>query len=107
MDKQPERAQAHWPEDCEIDGLTLVCTCNACPEQYDVFDADGKQVGYLRLRHGHFRADAPVCGWRTVYEADTKGDGVFDDDERLPELRKAVAAIKHYHAKGLDDASLD
>lgn len=87
------------PEDMELDGYKLVCTCSACPEQYDVFDANDKQVGYLRLRHGKFRADAPVVGWRTVYEAETKGDGVFDDDERIPELRKAIAAIKDYHEK--------
>jgi hypothetical protein len=24
--------------DCKINGLTLVLTCGACPEQYDVFD---------------------------------------------------------------------
>lgn len=28
-------------------------TCFACPEQYDAVD-DGREVGYLRLRHGHF-----------------------------------------------------
>lgn len=78
----------------EIDGLKLVCTCGACPEQYDVFDAQGKQVGYLRLRHGHFRADYPDCGGETVYESDTKGDGVFDDEERMVEIKKAIAAIK-------------
>lgn len=88
------------PEDMELDGYKLVCTSFACPEQYDVLDADGKQVGYLRLRGGYFRADAPDCGGETVYAADTKGDGIFEDDERLPELRKAVAAIKNYHMKG-------
>ena len=39
-----------------INGYRLILTCGACPEQYDVFDGD-RQVGYLRLRHGHFRAD--------------------------------------------------
>lgn len=29
-----------WPKDQVIDGLKLVCTCVACPEQYDVFDED-------------------------------------------------------------------
>lgn len=90
------------PEDIELDGYKLVCTCSACPEQYDVYDGD-KKVGYLRLRHGYFRADAPVCGYDTVYESQPKGDGVFEDDERIPELRKAVAAIKNYHAKGLNN----
>jgi hypothetical protein len=80
--------------DREIAGLKLVCTSLACPEQYEVFDFSGKQVGYLRLRHGRFRADFPECGGETVYESFTKGDGAFSEDEREDELGKAVAAIK-------------
>lgn len=72
--------------------LTLVKTCFACPEQYDVFDGS-KQVGYLRLRHGHFTADYPDSGGRLVYEADTNGDGMFDFDERDYHLNRAKAAI--------------
>jgi hypothetical protein len=89
-----EDCPTSWPENCEIDGLRLVCTCPACPEQYEVFDSAKKQVGYLRLRHGKFRADYPDCGGETVYQADTKGDGVFSDDERQQELTNAVKALK-------------
>lgn len=97
-----EAAQnSDWPADLEIAGYKLVCTCPACPEQYDVCDASGKQVGYLRLRHGYFRADAPACGNETVYESRPSGDAMFDDDERLPELTKAVAAIDAWHKKQL------
>lgn len=84
--------------DTEIDGLKLICTCPACPEQYEVFDAAGQQVGYLRLRRGYFRADVPECGGETVYEANTLGDGAFEDSERETELAAAIAAIKKYHA---------
>ena len=84
--------------DIDIDGLRLVCTCSACPEQYDVFSGD-EQVGYLRLRHGYFRADVPDCGGDKVYESYTKGDGIFEDDERLVELTKAVKAIKKHQKK--------
>lgn len=90
--------KSFWPEDCEIDGLKLVCTCGACPEQYDVFDGD-KQVGYLRLRHGYFRADCPDCGGETVYESQPQGDGIFDDNERMPELVNAVKAIREWMVK--------
>jgi hypothetical protein len=83
-----------WPQDLEINGYKLVLTCPACPEQYDVFDKEGRKMGYLRLRHGVFRADAPCCGVDTVYESHPKGDGMFDDDEREPELTKAVEAIQ-------------
>jgi hypothetical protein len=86
-----------WPEDREIDGLKLVCTCSACPEQYDVFDGE-RQVGYLRLRHGDFRADCPDCGGETVYESEPQGDGTFDDNERVTELTNAVKAIRKWIA---------
>lgn len=82
-----------WPENREIEGLRLVCTSPACPEQYEVLDAEGKQVGYLRLRHGRFRADYPDCGGETVYVSNTKGDGVFSEEERVPELTNAVRKL--------------
>jgi hypothetical protein len=74
--------------------ITLKLSCGACPEQYDAFDEDGKQVGYLRLRHGHFRVDYPDCGGETIYEAHPMGDGIFDDEERDYYLRFAVDAIE-------------
>jgi len=90
----------NWDEpDLRIGGYTLKQTSMACPEQYDVLDGNGKQAGYLRLRHGRFRADYPNCGDETVYEANTKGDGMFDDDERMPELTKAVEALDKAHRK--------
>ena len=80
--------------DININGYTLVCTCDACPEQYDVFK-DQRQVGYLRLRHGEFRADVPECGGKTVYETcDCEGDGCFEDEERMKFLTLAVEAIE-------------
>jgi len=67
-------------------------TCWACPEQYDVYIGE-EQVGYLRLRHGHFRCDYPDCGGETLYDAYTEGDGMFEDEERDPQIRRALAAI--------------
>lgn len=80
----------------EINEYKLICTCEACPEQYDVLDKNSLKAGYLRLRHGHFRADCPTVGGTTVYESDTIGDGVFDETERIVQLTKAVEAIKGY-----------
>lgn len=71
----------------------LVRTCEACPEQYDVYDKHSKKVGYLRLRHGKFRADYPECGGETVYESYPDGDGAFEEYERLHELERAIQAI--------------
>lgn len=72
------------------DKFLLKMTCSACPEQYDVF-LNGEEVGYLRLRHGIFRAD---CKEETVYMAHPMGDGMFDDDEREFYLNQACKAIK-------------
>lgn len=81
------------PKYLVINGYKLEQTSSACPEQYDVYDAEDNYVGYLRLRHGHFRADYPCCGGEIVYESHPKGDGVFNVDERMGELEKAVSAI--------------
>ena len=78
--------------------IRLVQTCGACPEQYDAFEGD-TQVGYLRLRHEHFRVDAPGCGGQTIYEASPSGDGMFEPDERDYYLRFAVDAIER-HLRG-------
>ena len=62
------------------------------PEQYDVFDGDEK-IGYMRLRHGFFRADVTKPATITAYEAYPNGDGCFDDDERHKYLSEAISAI--------------
>lgn len=79
--------------------IILKRTCYACPEQYDAF-LDGKQVGYLRLRHGDFRVDFPDCGGETIYEASPRGDGMFEDDERDYYLSWAVFCIEKRLADG-------
>lgn len=95
LDQELEAIKSCWPENVEIDGLQLVCTSGACPEQYDVFDGD-KQVGYLRLRNGWFRADCPDCGGEMVHESYPRGDGIFGDDERMAHLTEAVKKIREW-----------
>lgn len=82
--------------DFVIDGCELVGG-GMCPEQYDVYHG-GVQIGYLRLRHGQFRADYPDVGGETVYRAHPKGDGWFEDDEREHFLKQAVAALKAHRS---------
>lgn len=73
--------------------VNLVNTCQAMPEQYDVFRGE-RQVGYLRLRHGHFTASYPNHYSERVYEAAVRGSGMFyDHEERTVELKKALTAI--------------
>ena len=79
----------------EIEEIKLKMTCGACPEQYDA-KMGGRQVGYLRLRHGHFTVTVPDVGGEVVYSANTKGDGCFDDDEKDYHLDMAVDKILDY-----------
>jgi len=77
----------------DIRDIELVQNCGACPEQYDAY-WQGRQVGYLRLRHGEFRVDYPHCGDRTIYTAEPEGDGLFMPDERERYLTAAKEAIR-------------
>ena len=78
-----------------IDGLDVVQTCGACPEQYSVYDKDKSIVGYLRLRHGYFSARNPNSSGDVVYEAMPIGDGIFDsEEERAEHITKAITEIR-------------
>ena len=100
-DNEPRKYGEYTPstDDFVFGGCRLICTCSACPEQYAVYDNKaGQQIGYLRLRHGHFRADYPTCGGETVYEAKPTGDGSFENDhERVYFLSIASAILELKH----------
>lgn len=79
----------------------FVCTCGACPEQYDVF-LEGKQVGYVRLRWASLSCYYPDYGGETIYTFDwqgTEGDlggykGCFNStDERKHHLELIAQAL--------------
>lgn len=68
----------------EIKGLKFVMTCGACPEQYDVFDKNGKMVGYVRLRWGRLLCRYQDVFGGIIYHADI-GDGwtgEFENEEQ-------------------------
>ena len=73
-------------------------TCSACPEQYDVFDKEGGQVSYVRLRWGSLYAACPDVDGTIVYSADIGNDnGCFrSDKERFYHLRKIAERIEWY-----------
>ncbi|MNY14590.1 hypothetical protein D3C86_1477750 [compost metagenome] len=82
--------------------IQLIETCGACPEQYDAL-YDGKDVGYLRLRHGHFYVECPNIGGKTVYAADPEGDGCFVEEEREYYLTSARQAIANWcNSQGIE-----
>lgn len=72
-------------------GYDFVCTCYACPEQYDVYKGDytnGNKVAYVRKRWGHL-AVHPVINdnidWNTYLYEETEADaynGVIDDRDK-------------------------
>lgn len=72
---------------------TLVKTCSACPEQYDVLDGYGDKVGYIRLRHGYFRVDAEPSS-TTVFE---RSFPVYDSEQQEPEERD----LPDHHSDGI------
>lgn len=76
-----------------IKDLDFVQTCAACPEQYDVFNGEGKQVGYVRLRWGNLTCEYPDCGGELIYENNV-GDGwsgCFEDDSQRSVMLDDIA----------------
>ncbi len=73
--------------------IRLVQTCGACPEQYDVY-IDDELLGYMRLRHGTFRAEYKG---EVVFRCNPNGDGIFQENERTKWLNAACSAILAAH----------
>lgn len=85
----------------KIGDYFFVRTSSACPEQYDVFDTQGDQVGYVRLRHGSLSAQSPDIGCTDVYSCEfPENIGCFSDsEERMKHLLKIAEAIKNHRKK--------
>lgn len=83
--------------------LKLILTCGACPEQYDVVDENDNKIAYLRLRHGHFRAEYPYNDGKIVFQSMPNGDGVFEVEERPIHIGNALLAIKKAIAEERDN----
>ena len=78
----------------EINGLTLKMTCTAFPEQYDVFDKNYNQVGYIRLRNGWLYCSIPDCSDDIIYEAYPNGaDGCFVSDKQRSHYLKVITNL--------------
>lgn len=68
----------------KIKGLDFNQTCFACPEQYDVYDNNGEQVGYVRLRWGNLICEYPYVGGEEIYYARVGDDwaGIFKNEQQ-------------------------
>ena len=86
--------------------ITLTKTCDACPEQYDAY-INGEQVGYLRLRHGHFTVTCPDVGGRVIFACEPDGEGDFHEYEREFYLSIAKQAIFHFYINKPKDQIYD
>lgn len=90
-------------------GYTFVETCSACPEQYDVYDPQGNQVAYVRLRWGMLRVDAPDCGGKTIYSLAYSDDclGSFPDDHERTKQMNIIADKIIEHTKNESNPCTD
>lgn len=90
----------------KIKGLDFDLTCGACPEQYDVYDGDGKQVGYVRLRWGVLRCEYPDVFGEEIYTASI-GDGwtgTFESvEQRMEHLNNIADKILEHQKNILED----
>lgn len=87
----------------KFEDLTCVCTCSACPEQYDVL-YKGQIVGYIRYRYGYFRVNPMFndsIDFETIVYDASVGDsmsGILPSDERDNLLNQAKKALVKYYA---------
>lgn len=79
-----------------VKGLDFRCTCDACPEQYDVYDNNNNIVGYVRLRFGSLTCDYPDVNGKEIYYASVGNgwNGCFNSDsQRRVHLTKIADEI--------------
>lgn len=91
------------------DKIRLDCTCDACPEQYDMF-IDDTQVGYIRYRWGYLACrpcnnDGTIDWNKTVFEWEYPNDGwsgIIPEDQRDVLLQQCKNAIAKYIWEGAE-----
>jgi hypothetical protein len=82
-------------------------TSEFAPEQYEIYDCDNNQIGYLRLRHGVFSVRVPDYGGTEILTAYPKGDADFEPEERYKFLRQALDSIIEYQVNELFNEELE
>lgn len=82
-------------ETYNVNGLVFNLTCCGCPEQYEVFDSNGNQMGYVRLRWGYLRVEYPEYGGEVIYDHEFSDGwkGMLTEDEREHYLKEIAEAI--------------
>lgn len=80
-----------------IEGYLFHKTCEAWPEQYDVYRGS-KQVAYVRLRMGSLTVEVPDVGGELIYYKNYENDPAkgyfYTQEERMRQLRRIVKILK-------------
>ena len=80
-----------------IDGYLFYKTCEAWPEQYDVYRGK-RQVAYVRLRMGNLTVEVPDVDGELVYHKNYENDPAkgyfYTQEERMEQLFKIAEILK-------------
>lgn len=73
--------------------IYFVNTCYAAPEQYEVFDENREEIGFVKLKHGELRAAYPGFAGEKVFghTFNDNGKEFFFDDEEREEMLSHIA----------------
>jgi len=85
--------------------MILVKTCNACPEQYDVYNESGlDQIGYIRFRFGQLEVHPTGMYDEVLWETNLLDKsinddylGVIPDELRDDWLNEAKQKLEEYY----------
>lgn len=73
-------------------GLSLVLTCRAAPEQYEI-TKDGQPAGYIRVRHCGMQVSYPDADGEDLWDGAVDGFAGFTDHEREAKMLFALGLI--------------
>lgn len=82
--------------------IKLFKTCEACPEQYEVYN-EGENIGYIRYRRGWLKAN-PIINGEYLFDENVveeqigdQYDGILPEDSREVLLKNCITKIVEYH----------
>lgn len=80
-----------------IKGYLFHKTCEAWPEQYDVYKGK-RQIAYVRLRMGYLTVEVPDVDGELIYYKNYEKDPVkgyfYTQEERMQQLRRIVEILE-------------
>lgn len=83
-----------------VNDMEFALGCQACPEQYDVFNVNGHLLAYVRLRGGKLKCYVPDVGGKLIYQKqyDDEFLGMFpNEEERIACMKTMTGLINSYY----------